>query len=140
MVVGLSDLINQFMKGPFLFIDLFLTNIALRNEIVVFSLILKIGQVNFIHNSSVIFLEQLHVAHQILLMILQDGLDSLLTSLVLANDQLISLGLPAGKESLQLFIHKVCLINGQKVLIFGLFIDYLTSIRGTDAILYLSNF
>jgi hypothetical protein len=140
MVVGLSDGVDQFMKGPLLFVDLLLPDVALRNKVIVFSLVLDVCEVDLVHDAGVVFFKELHVADEILLVVLQDCLYSLLASLILTHYQVVRLRLPAGEEGLQLLIHEEGLVNGEEVLIFRLLIHYFASVGGVDAILNLANF
>jgi hypothetical protein len=99
------------VKYPLLFINLFFADVALGDEIIVLSLVLEVGQVDLIHDPCIILLKQLHVLNEVLLVILEHCFNSFLTFLVLAHNQIISLGLSAGQECLQLLIHVEVLIN-----------------------------
>lgn len=100
------------MEDPLLLVDLFFADVALGDEVVIFSLVLEIGEVDLVHNPRVVLLEQLHIAHQVLLVILQHSLHSFFTLLVLINYQIVSLGFPVREEGLKLFVHEVCLVDG----------------------------
>lgn len=57
LVVGVADGVNKFVEDAFLLVDLFLAHVALRNEVIVLCLVLEIGKINFIHDSSIVFFE-----------------------------------------------------------------------------------
>lgn len=77
------------MQNAFLFVDLFLTDIALRYEVIVFGLILEIGQINLIDYASIVFFEEIHILDQVIFVVVQNLLDFLFVALVLDRCQLI---------------------------------------------------
>ena len=81
------------MEDYLLLVDVLFANVALGDEVVVFSLVLEIGEIDLIHNPRVVPLEQLHITHQVLFVILQQSLNSFFALFVLIHYQIVSLGL-----------------------------------------------
>jgi hypothetical protein len=111
-IISISYRVNEFMKNSLFFIDLLLSNVALRYKIIVLGLIFEVSQVNFIHYSCIIFFKKLHVAHEILLVVLENYFDSLLAFLVLFRNYFVRLGLATGQKCLKLLVNEKILING----------------------------
>lgn len=82
------------MQDSLILVDLLFADVALGDEVVVFSLVLEIGEINLVHNPRVVLLEQLHIAHQVLLVVLQHSLNSFFALFVLIHYQIVSLGFP----------------------------------------------
>jgi hypothetical protein len=135
-IISVSYRANELMKNPLFFIDLLLSNVALRYEIVVLCLIFEISQVDFVHYSCIIFFEKLHIADQILFVVLENHFYSLLAFLVLFRNYFVRLSLATGQKCLKLLVNKKILINSEKIFILRLLVNYLSSVSCIDSLFY----
>jgi hypothetical protein len=66
VVGGLLDRICELMENAFVFDDLLFAKVAFGNKVIVIGLVLEIGEIDFVDDAGVIFLEQIHILEQII--------------------------------------------------------------------------